>query len=99
MAAAICNARLSPHRESGHFLWPQPGLAYSSRMRRAYSSRISSAILARDKRTSSANGAFGWRERHASYRPVFYVLRVYGEKTTWPTGPRAGPGDGRAPAA
>jgi hypothetical protein len=41
-----------------------------------------------------------WRpDRHASCRPVFYVLREYGEKTTWPTSHRTGSGDGSAPAA
>ena len=41
-----------------------------------------------------------WRhDRHASCRPVFYVLQVDGEKTTWPASHRTGSGDGSAPAA
>ena len=37
---------------------------YSPSTRRRCSSRISSAMLVRDRRTSSANGAFGRHERH-----------------------------------
>src|SRR6516225_9878653 len=39
---------------------------YSPSTRRLCSSRISSAMLVRDNRTSSANGAFGRQERHDS---------------------------------
>ncbi len=39
---------------------------YSPRIRRRYSSRIFSAMLIRDNRTSSVNGAFGRHERHDS---------------------------------
>ena len=39
---------------------------YSPNTRRLCSSRISSAMLVRDRRTSSANGAFGRHDRHDS---------------------------------
>ena len=39
---------------------------YSPSTRRRCSSRISSAMLVCDRRTSSANGAFGRQERHES---------------------------------
>src|SRR6516164_3883032 len=39
---------------------------YSPSTRRRCSSRISSATLVRDRRTSSANGAFGRHDRHDS---------------------------------
>jgi hypothetical protein len=40
---------------------------YSPNMRRLCSSRISSAMLGRDRRTSSANGGFGRHERQESH--------------------------------
>jgi hypothetical protein len=43
-----------------------PTVRYSPSTRRRCSSRISSAMLLRDRRTSSANGAFGRHERHDS---------------------------------
>ena len=39
---------------------------YSPNTRRLCSSRISSAMLVRDRRTSSANDAFGRHDRHDS---------------------------------
>jgi hypothetical protein len=39
---------------------------YSPKIRRLFSIRISSAMLVGERRTSSANGAFGRHERHDS---------------------------------
>ena len=44
----------------------RPWSVYSPRIRRRCSSRISSAMLVRDSRTSSANGAFGRQPLHDS---------------------------------
>jgi hypothetical protein len=46
--------------------WLAEPARYSPSTRRRYSSRISSAMLVRDRRTSSANGAFGRHDRHDS---------------------------------
>jgi hypothetical protein len=53
-------------RAAGHAYGKIDRRSYSPSTRRVCSIRISSAMLVRDSRTSSANGAFGRHERQDS---------------------------------